>query len=71
VAHLKPEPNISLSTVLNHEDRFHAHAFPAEFFEELYRLYPDIIELKRDSDGRLVALWANTLLPCWDAASAP
>ncbi len=47
---------------------FHAHAFLAEFFTELHRLYPDIIELKRDADERLVAIWANTPLPCWDAA---
>lgn len=47
---------------------FHAHAFPAEFFEELHRLYPGIIELKRDGDEGLVAVWANTPLPCWNAA---
>ncbi|MGH7836239.1 MAG: amidohydrolase family protein, partial [Candidatus Binataceae bacterium] len=45
---------------------FHAHAFPAEFFIELARFYPGIIELKRDPEGQLIAVWANTPLPAWD-----
>jgi predicted TIM-barrel fold metal-dependent hydrolase len=45
---------------------FHCHAFPAEFFEAMHRLYPGAIELKQDENGRKFALWANTPLPVWD-----
>jgi aminocarboxymuconate-semialdehyde decarboxylase len=45
---------------------FHCHAFPAEFFEEMRRHYPDAIELKQDQDGRKFAIWADTALPAWD-----
>jgi predicted TIM-barrel fold metal-dependent hydrolase len=45
---------------------FHAHAFPLEFLETLARLYPDIIELKRDANGGLLAIWSGTPLPAWN-----
>ncbi|HLW69264.1 MAG TPA: amidohydrolase family protein [Candidatus Binataceae bacterium] len=45
---------------------FHAHAFPAKLFTELARLYPGILELQRDAEGQLIALWCNAPLPAWD-----
>jgi predicted TIM-barrel fold metal-dependent hydrolase len=45
---------------------FHCHAFPAELFEALKRHYPDVIDLQRDAEGKLCAIWANTALPAWD-----
>jgi predicted TIM-barrel fold metal-dependent hydrolase len=44
----------------------HAHAFPAEFFHEINRLYPETVQLKHDREGQLFAVWANTPLPCWN-----
>jgi aminocarboxymuconate-semialdehyde decarboxylase len=45
---------------------FHCHAFPAEFFEAMQRIYPGAIEFGQDEQGRKYALWANTPLPVWD-----
>jgi predicted TIM-barrel fold metal-dependent hydrolase len=45
---------------------FHCHAFPTEFFQLSNRLYPDLIELRHDAQGRLFGIWANTPLPAWD-----
>jgi aminocarboxymuconate-semialdehyde decarboxylase len=45
---------------------FHCHAFPAECFQTLQKYYPEVVELKEDSQGRSYAIWANTRLPAWD-----
>jgi aminocarboxymuconate-semialdehyde decarboxylase len=45
---------------------FHAHAFPAEFFAEMARLYPGSITLQGNAAGDQVAVWGDTPLPTWD-----
>src|SRR6185437_9719910 len=45
---------------------FHCHAFHLDFFEEMARLYPDIVDLTYDNAGNAFAVWANTPLPAWD-----
>jgi predicted TIM-barrel fold metal-dependent hydrolase len=45
---------------------FHCHAFPAEFFEAMQHLYPGVVDLTQDEQGRRLGLWANTPLPVWD-----
>jgi hypothetical protein len=63
----RPEAKIPLPTKCQEAAMlkidFHCHSFPAELFEALKRHYPDIIDLKRDAEGRLYAIWANTALP--------
>ena len=44
----------------------HAHAFPADFFYEMKRLYPDTVELRYGAEGQLFGVWANTPLPSWN-----
>jgi hypothetical protein len=39
---------------------FHCHAFPLDFFEEMARLYPDIIDRKYDHAGRAFAVGEYT-----------
>ena len=45
---------------------FHCHAFPDGLFEALKRHYPEMLELKRDAQGKLYAIWGDTPLPVWD-----
>lgn len=45
---------------------FHCHAFPVEVFEAMQHMYPGVIDLRQDEQGRKFALWANTPLPAWD-----
>src|SRR5262249_37675476 len=65
-----PEAQRSASRLRRNTMRidFHSHAFPAEGFRLLQQYYPDVVELKEDTQGRSYAIWANTPLPAWDHA---